>query len=94
MDRGRGGKTTSGNGQALSSTSPRGQWRRGKIGENWLQNHLWCPNDPDGEEIDDDGDLCVCVHVCVCICVCVCVCVCVCMCVCVCLCVCVLLVLL
>ena len=45
---GRGGKTTSGNGQAWSSASPRGQWRTGKNGENWLQNHLWCPNDPRG----------------------------------------------
>ena len=42
----RGGKATSGNGQAWSSASPRGQWRTGKNGENWLQNHLWCPNDP------------------------------------------------
>ena len=25
---------------------PRGQWRIGENGENWLQNHLWCPNDP------------------------------------------------
>ena len=25
-------------------------------GENWLQNHLWCPNDPRGEGIDDDDD--------------------------------------
>ena len=47
-DKGRGGKTTSGNGQAWSSESPRGQWRTGKNGENWLQNHLWCPNDPLG----------------------------------------------
>ena len=47
-DRGRGGKTTSGNGQALSSPSPRGQWRTGKNGENWWQNHMWCPNDPRG----------------------------------------------
>ena len=45
---GRGGKTTSGNGQAWSSVSPRGHWRTGKNGENWLQNHLWCPNDPRG----------------------------------------------
>ena len=44
-DRGRGGKTTSGNGQAWSSASPRGQWRTGENEENWLQNHLWCPND-------------------------------------------------
>ena len=42
------GKTTSGNGQAWSSASPRGRWRTGKNGENWLQNHLWCPNDPRG----------------------------------------------
>ena len=21
------------------------QWRTGKNGENWLRNHLWCPND-------------------------------------------------
>ena len=45
-DRGRGRKTTSGNGQAWSSASPRGQWRTGKNGENWLQNHLLCPSDP------------------------------------------------
>ena len=44
----RGGKTTSGNGQAWSSASPRGQWRTGKNGENWLQNHLWCPDNPHG----------------------------------------------
>ena len=36
-DKGRGGKTTSGNGQAWSSASPRGQWRTRKNGENWLQ---------------------------------------------------------
>ena len=30
-DRGRGGKTTSENGQAWSSASPRGQWRTGKM---------------------------------------------------------------
>ena len=47
-DKGRGVKTTSGNGQAWSSESPRGQWRKGKNGENWLQNHLWCPHDPRG----------------------------------------------
>ena len=35
-DRGRGGKTTSGNGQAWSSPSPRGQCRTGKNGGNWL----------------------------------------------------------
>ena len=36
-DRGRGGKTTSGNGQAWSSASPRGLWRTGKNGKKWLQ---------------------------------------------------------
>ena len=47
-DRGRGEKTTSGNGQAWSLPSPRRQWRTGKSGGNWLQNHLWCPDDPCG----------------------------------------------
>ena len=47
-DRGRDGKTTSGNGPAWGSASPRRQWRTGKNGENWLQNHLWCLNDPRG----------------------------------------------
>ena len=47
-DNGRGGKSTLGNGQARSSASPRGQRRTGENGENWLQNHLWCPNDPRG----------------------------------------------
>ena len=32
----------------LEFGSPRGQWRTGKNGENWLRNHLWCPNDPRG----------------------------------------------
>ena len=36
----RGGRTTSGNGQAWSSASPRGQWKTGKDGGNWLRNHL------------------------------------------------------
>ena len=48
VDRGRGGKTTSRYGQAWSSPSPRGQWRRGKNGGNWLRNHLWRPNGPRG----------------------------------------------
>ena len=30
-----------------------GMW---KSGGNWLQNHLWCPNDPRGQGIDDDDD--------------------------------------
>ena len=46
--KGRGGKTTSGNGQVWSSASLSGQWRTGENGENWLQNHLWYPNDPRG----------------------------------------------
>ena len=56
-DRGRRGKTTSENGQAWSSASPRGQWRTGKNGENWLQNHQWCPNDPRGQGIDDNDGM-------------------------------------
>ena len=55
-DRGRGGKTTSGNGQAWSSAGPRGQWKTGKNGENWLRNHLWCTNDLRGKGIDDDDN--------------------------------------
>ena len=42
--------------QAWSSLSPRGQWRTWKNGGNWLRNHLWCPDDPRGKEIDDDDD--------------------------------------
>ena len=60
--------------------------------ENWLQNHLWCPNDPRGQGIDeddDDNDVCVCVCVWFCACVCACMCVSVCVCVYVCVCVCV-----
>ena len=53
---GRGGKTTTGNGQAWSSPSPGGQWRTGKGRGNWLRNHLWCPNDPRGQGIDGDDD--------------------------------------
>ena len=52
-DRGRGGKTTSENGQALSLPSPKGQWRTGKNGGNWLRNHLWCPNDPRAKGINE-----------------------------------------
>ena len=36
-DRGRGGETTSGNGQARSLPNFRGQWRTGKNGGNLLQ---------------------------------------------------------
>ena len=42
------GRQHQGKNTAWSSTSPRRQWRAGKNGENWLQNHLWCPNDPRG----------------------------------------------
>ena len=55
-DKGRVWKTTSRNGQAWSLASPRRQWRTGENGENWLQNHLWCPNYPRGRGIDDDND--------------------------------------
>ena len=36
-DRGKGGKTTSGNGQSWSSASPIGQWRTGENGGNWCE---------------------------------------------------------
>ena len=64
-DRGRVWKTTSGNGQAWSLPSPRGQWRTGRNGEDWLRNHLWCPNDPRGLGIHDDDDDYVFFFVCV-----------------------------
>ena len=35
---------------------PEGSEEKGKKGENWLQNHLWCPNDLRGQRIDDDDD--------------------------------------
>ena len=34
--------------EAWHSPGPRGQWRTGKNGGNWLRNHLWCPFDPHG----------------------------------------------
>ena len=34
---------------------PEGSGEQAKNGENWLQNYLWCPNDPCGSGIDD-GD--------------------------------------
>ena len=42
------GTVKGGRRQAWSSQSPRGQWKTGENGENWLRNHLWCPNDPRG----------------------------------------------
>ena len=42
--------------QAWSLPSPRGQWRTGKNGGNWLWNHLWCLNDPSSYGIDGDDD--------------------------------------
>ena len=48
-------KTTSGNGQAWSSPCPRGHWRTGKNGGNWLRNHLWCPNDDDDDEFQREA---------------------------------------
>ena len=32
----------------VTVTSPRGQWRTGKNGGNWLRNYLLCPSDPCG----------------------------------------------
>ena len=58
-DRGRGGKTTSGNGQAWSLASPKGQWRTGKKlrklvakspvvpqRPSWLRDWWWWWNSP------------------------------------------------
>ena len=42
------GRQHQGMDQAWGSASPRGQWRTGENGGNWLRNHLWCPNDPHG----------------------------------------------
>ena len=39
-----------------------GKWRK-KQNKNWLQNHLWCPNDPRGSELDDDDNK---VHIALC----------------------------
>ena len=30
-----------------------GRGEQGKNGGKWLRNHLWCPNDPRGEGIDE-----------------------------------------
>ena len=38
------------------AAGPRGQWKTGKNGENWLRNHLWCPNDLRCKGIDDDDE--------------------------------------
>ena len=40
----------------LEFASPRGQWRTGGNGGNWLQNHLWCPSDACGQGMDDGDD--------------------------------------
>ena len=45
------------NARLWSSPSPRGLWRTGKNGGNWLQNHLWCPNVPRSQGIDDYDEM-------------------------------------
>ena len=36
---------------------PEGSGEQGKMKrKKWLQNHLWCPNDPRGYGINDDYD--------------------------------------
>ena len=55
-DRGRVGKTTSGNGQAWFSTSSRGQWRTEKNGGHRMWNHLSCLGDHRSQGMDDDDD--------------------------------------
>ena len=62
----KGWKTTSGNGQARSSRSPRRHWRTEKNGGNWLWSHLWCPNGLHVYGISgDEGvqNVCLCEHV-------------------------------
>ena len=44
-DRGKGEKTTSGNGQAWNSPSPRVQWRTGENGGNCSESSV-VPHDP------------------------------------------------
>ena len=63
-DRGRGGKTTSGNGQAWSSADPRGQWRMWKNGKKTgceiicgaptLLSGYGIGNDDDDNDYDDN----------------------------------------
>ena len=48
-----GGKTSSGNRQAWSSPSPRGQWGTEKNGGNRLWSHLGCPTDPHGKGVGE-----------------------------------------
>ena len=52
----KGGRRRGGQEKRWEDNIARGQWRTGKNGENWLQNHLWCSNDPRGYGIDDDDD--------------------------------------
>ena len=35
---------------------PEGSGEQGEMEKNWLQNYLWCPNDPRGYGIDDVAD--------------------------------------
>ena len=58
-DKRRDERTTSGNGHVRSSPSPRGQWRTRKHGGNWVWNHLWRPNNPRGQMIDDGDTWCL-----------------------------------
>ena len=37
----------------LEFAKSKGQWRTGKNGGNWLQNHRWCLKDPRGYRIDE-----------------------------------------
>ena len=46
-DRGRGGKTHQGMDRPGVRQVPEGSGEQGKW-NNWLRNHLWCPNDPRG----------------------------------------------
>ena len=50
------GKTTSGNGQAWSSPSHRGQWGTGKIEETSCEIICGAPTTPAVKDDDDDDD--------------------------------------
>ena len=55
-DRRRGGKTTSGNGQAWSLPSPRGQWRTGEKWRKLVAKSSVVHQRPSWLEVDDDDD--------------------------------------
>ena len=67
-DRGRGGKTTSGNGQAWSSASPRGQWRTRKKWTKLVAKSSVVPQQPSRLRDWWWWWWCVCLSLCVSVC--------------------------